>query len=63
MQNVVFLCSAFTLRLIEPFKSSQERLAGAGFEKDKVVLEYGCGVGSYTISAVQIVGGEGSPIK
>jgi hypothetical protein len=41
MTNVVFLCSAFALRLMEPFKSSQERLAGAGLEKDKVLLEYG----------------------
>jgi ubiquinone/menaquinone biosynthesis C-methylase UbiE len=51
---------AFALKLMEPFKRSRERLAGAGLEKGQVVLEYGCGIGSYTIPAAQIVGDEGT---
>jgi len=51
---------AFALRLMEPFKRSRERLAGAGLEKGQVVLEYGCGIGSYTIPSAQIVGDEGA---
>ncbi len=60
MPNVAFLGMAFALRLMEPFKRSRERLTGAGLEKGQVVLEYGCGIGSYTIPAAQIVGDEGT---
>ena len=60
MPNVAFRGMAFALRLMEPFKHSKERLIGAGLEKGQVVLEYGCGIGSYTIPAAQIVGDEGS---
>jgi ubiquinone/menaquinone biosynthesis C-methylase UbiE len=35
-------------------------LTGAGLEKGQVVLEYGCGIGSYTIPAAQIVGDKGT---
>ena len=58
--NVAFRGMAFALRLMEPFKRSRERLTGAGLEKGQVVLEYGCGIGSYTIPAAQIVGDEGT---
>ena len=60
MPNVAFRGMAFALRLMEPFKRSRERLIGAGLEKGQVVLEYGCGIGSYTIPAAQIVGDEGT---
>lgn len=60
MPNVAFRGMAFALRLIEPFKRSRERLAGAGLKKGQVVLEYGCGVGSYTLPAAQIVGDGGT---
>ena len=56
MLNVAFRGMAFALRLMEPFKHPRERLMGAGLEKGQVVLEYGCGIGSYTIPAAQIVG-------
>ena len=59
MPNLAFRGMAFALRLMEPFKRSRERLTGAGLEKGQVVLEYGCGIGSYTIPAAQIVGDEG----
>ena len=59
MPNVAFRGMAFALRLMEPFKRSKERLTGAGLEKGQVVLEYGCGIGSYTIPAAQIVGDDG----
>jgi ubiquinone/menaquinone biosynthesis C-methylase UbiE len=60
MPNLAFRGMAFALRLMEPFKRSRERLTGAGLEKGQVVLEYGCGIGSYTIPAAQIVGEEGT---
>ncbi len=60
MPNIAFRGMAFALKLMEPFKRSRERLAGAGLEKGQVVLEYGCGIGSYTIPAAQIVGDEGA---
>lgn len=60
MPNIVFRGMAFALWLMEPFKRSRERLTGAGLEKGQVVLEYGCGIGSYTIPAAQIVGDEGT---
>jgi len=60
MPNLAFRGMAFALRLMEPFKRSRERLTGAGLEKGQVVLEYGCGIGSYTIPAAQIVGDKGT---
>ena len=60
MPNVAFRGMSFALRLMEPFKRSRERLTGAGLEKGQVVLEYGCGIGSYTLPAAQIVGDEGT---
>ena len=59
MSNVAFRGMAFALWLMEPFKRSRERLKGAGLEKGQIVLEYGCGIGSYTIPAAQIVEDEG----
>jgi len=59
MPNFAFRCMAFALKLMEPFKHSRERLIGGGLEKGQIVLEYGCGIGSYTIPAAQIVGDEG----
>jgi len=58
MPNMAFRGMAFALRLMEPFKRSRERLIGTGLKKGQVVLEYGCGIGSYTIPAAQIVGDE-----
>jgi ubiquinone/menaquinone biosynthesis C-methylase UbiE len=60
MPNIAFRGMSFALRLMEPFKRSRERLTGAGLEKGQVVLEYGCGIGSYTIPAAQIVGDKGT---
>lgn len=60
MPNVAFRGMAFALRLMEPFKRSRERLTRAGLRKDQIVLEYGCGIGSYTIPAAKIVGDEGT---
>ena len=60
MPNLAFRGMAFALRLMEPFKRSRERLLETGLKKGQVVLEYGCGIGSYTIPAAQIVGDEGT---
>jgi len=60
MPNVAFRGMAFALRIMELFKRSGERLVGEGLEKGQVVLEYGSGIGSYTIPAAQIVGDTGT---
>lgn len=59
MPNVAFRGMAFALRLMEPFKRARKRLTAAGIKKGQVVLEYGSGVGSYTLPAARIVGAEG----
>lgn len=60
MPNWSFRAMAWALRLMERFKKPGERLAKAGLERGQVVLEYGCGVGSFTIPAAQMVGTEGT---
>jgi ubiquinone/menaquinone biosynthesis C-methylase UbiE len=47
------------LRLRESFSEPRERFVTAGVKEGQVVLDYGCGIGSYTIPAAQIVGEEG----
>ena len=51
---------AFTLRLFEPLKKPIERLVQAGLKPGQDVLEYGCGAGSFTIPAAQLVAGQGT---
>jgi ubiquinone/menaquinone biosynthesis C-methylase UbiE len=57
--NLDFRLMALTLRLREGLRSPKEDLKLVGLGPDQVVLDYGCGVGSYTIPAAQIVGPEG----
>jgi ubiquinone/menaquinone biosynthesis C-methylase UbiE len=48
------------LQLRERFGDLQEQLVNAGLNRGQVVLDYGCGIGSYTIPAAQIVGSDGT---
>ena len=56
MPNIAFRGMAFTLRFMERFKKPKERLLEAGLKTGQTALEYGCGAGSYTLPAAQIVG-------
>ncbi len=58
--NLAFRGMAFWLRLREVFGDLQQRLVEAGLEKGQIVLDFGCGIGSYTIPAAQIVGDAGT---
>jgi ubiquinone/menaquinone biosynthesis C-methylase UbiE len=59
MSSVGFRGMALYLKLREGFEKSQERLANAGLDRGQVVLDYGCGIGSYALPAARIVGDEG----
>ena len=59
MSNTAFRGMALWLKLRERTLGVQQRLADAGVGPGQVVLDYGCGIGSYTIPAAQIVGAEG----
>jgi ubiquinone/menaquinone biosynthesis C-methylase UbiE len=50
---------ALTLRLRERFRDVKGDLAQAGLKPGQVVLDYGCGVGSYTLPAAEMVGADG----
>jgi ubiquinone/menaquinone biosynthesis C-methylase UbiE len=59
MSNLDFRMMALTLRLREGFRDPRDELVLIGLRAGQVVLDYGCGAGSYTIPAAQIVGDEG----
>jgi ubiquinone/menaquinone biosynthesis C-methylase UbiE len=59
MSNLDFRLMALTLRLREGFRGPRDELVLVGLRAGQVVLDYGCGAGSYTIPAAQIVGDEG----
>jgi ubiquinone/menaquinone biosynthesis C-methylase UbiE len=59
MSNLGFRMMALTLRLREGFRDPEDELRQMGLRSGQVVLDYGCGAGSYTMPAAQIVGGEG----
>lgn len=60
MPNLFFRGMAMTLRFMERYKKPRERLIRVGLKRDQTVLEYGCGAGSYTIPAAQLVGEKGT---
>jgi ubiquinone/menaquinone biosynthesis C-methylase UbiE len=59
MSDLSFRGMSLWLRLRERFRDPRAELLNNGLEAGKVVLDFGCGVGSYTIPAAQIVGDEG----
>lgn len=60
MPNMAFRGLSLVLRAREKFGNPQKQLAKAGIAQGQRVLDYGCGIGSYAISAAQIVGGDGA---
>jgi ubiquinone/menaquinone biosynthesis C-methylase UbiE len=57
--NLDFRLMALTLRLREGLRSPREDLSQVGLTAGQTVLDYGCGVGTYTIPAAQIVSPQG----
>jgi 2-polyprenyl-3-methyl-5-hydroxy-6-metoxy-1,4-benzoquinol methylase len=57
--NLSFRALALWLRAREFFTDPRQRLVDAGLEAGQVVLDYGCGVGSYALPAARIVGDGG----
>ena len=59
MSNMSFRGMSLWLKAREWFGNPRQRLEEAGLERDQAVLDYGCGIGSYTLPAAQIVGDGG----
>jgi ubiquinone/menaquinone biosynthesis C-methylase UbiE len=59
MSDLDFRGMAFYLKLRERFEKPRARLVNAGLDRGQVVLDYGCGIGSYTLPAAQMVGDKG----
>ena len=57
--NLDYRLMALTLRLREGLRSPREDLVQVGLTAGQIILDYGCGVGTYTIPAAQIVGPQG----
>lgn len=59
MPNTYFRGMALILRLREKLVHPEERLRATGLRHGQVVLDYGCGVGSYSLPAARLVAKEG----
>jgi ubiquinone/menaquinone biosynthesis C-methylase UbiE len=60
MSDMSFRGLALWLRLREKRRDSQRWLREAGLELGQDVLDFGCGIGSFTLPAAQIVGKDGT---
>jgi len=56
---VDFRLMSFAFAFRDLFVSPRRRLEEVGLREGQVVLDFGCGPGSYTIAAARIVGGDG----
>lgn len=56
MPNWAFSLMAFSFRIRDLLNSPAKGLAPAAIEPGMTVVDYGCGPGSYTLAAAQIVG-------
>ncbi len=59
MSDLSFRGMALWLRLRERFRAPKAELLNHGLGPGQVVLDFGCGIGSYSIPAARIVGDEG----
>ena len=57
--NLSFRGLALFLRLRERSGSPRRQIEALGLKRGQVVLDYGCGIGSYTLPAASMVGEEG----
>ena len=60
ISNLSFRGLALFLRLRERSGSPRRQIEALGLSRGQVVLDYGCGVGSYTLPAARVVGPEGT---
>lgn len=56
MSNLYFRSMSLFLRVREKFSHPREQLVASGLGPGQTVLDFGCGVGSYTIPAARLVG-------
>jgi len=59
ISNVHFRLMSLFLRLRELFSPPQEKLLEAAIKPGEVVLDYGCGIGGYSLAAAELVGAKG----
>jgi ubiquinone/menaquinone biosynthesis C-methylase UbiE len=59
MSNFAFRFMSFGFRIRDYFMSPKEIVKQAGIRKGHTVLDYGCGPGSYSIAAAEIIGESG----
>ncbi|MHA2423279.1 MAG: class I SAM-dependent methyltransferase [Candidatus Thorarchaeota archaeon] len=57
--NLSYRIMASYLRFRERFRKPEEFLRGIGIKENDVVLDHGCGIGSYSLPAARIVGPKG----
>ena len=59
MSNFAFRFMSFGFHIRDYFMSPKEIVKQAGIRKGHTVLDYGCGPGSYSIAAAEIIGESG----
>ena len=59
MSNFHFRLMGLTLRLRDLFAPPKRKLQEAGIKPGAVILDYGCGIGSYSLAAAELVGDGG----
>ena len=57
--SIDFKMMAFFFRIRDFFKSPLRKIENANVKRDDIVLDYGCGPGSYTLAASKTVGQKG----
>jgi ubiquinone/menaquinone biosynthesis C-methylase UbiE len=60
ISNLSFRGLSLFLRLRERSGSPRTQIEALGLKRGQVVLDYGCGIGSYTLPAARMVGEEGT---
>ena len=60
MPNLIFRGLALVLRLRERSGFPRKQIEALGLRGGQVVLDYGCGIGSYSLPAARMVGEEGT---
>jgi|GEM_PF-2658913 len=59
MPGIGFAIMKTVLRVREIFKKPERTLREMGLQKGQTLLDYGCGIGSFSISAAKMVGDDG----
>ncbi len=59
MSGLTFACMALVFKVRDLIRPPKEKLLEAGIEPGACVLDYGCGTGSFSVGAAELVGGAG----